>query len=99
MNVSDRLSAGLKALPGHASSSFASTQAAWRFYKNESITLSVLQEPLLNAAYRGIAEHCETYALCIHDWSKLSYKHHNKKDTYAVTHETDIGYDLQTRQS
>lgn len=96
MNVSDRLSAGLKALPGHASSSFASTQAAWRFYKNESITLSVLQEPLLNAAYRGIAEHCETYALCIHDWSKLSYKHHNKKDTYAVTHETDIGYDLQT---
>lgn len=26
----------------------------------------------------------------------MSYKHRNKIDTYAITHETDVGYDLQT---
>jgi len=30
------------------------------------------------------------------DWSHLSYKHLNKTDTYAITHATDVGYDLQT---
>ena len=95
MNSSEKLSAGLKALPDKVSS-FASTQAAWRFYANESVTLSKLQEPLTAAAHEGIANHCSQYALCIHDWSRLSYKHRNKADTYAVTHETDIGYDLQT---
>jgi hypothetical protein len=95
MNSSERLSAGLKALPDKISS-FASTQAAWRFYRNESVSLSVLQEPLTAAAHEGIAKHCNQYALCIHDWSHLSYKHLNKTDTYAITHATDIGYDLQT---
>ena len=95
MNSSERLSAGLKALPDKISS-FASTQAAWRFYRNESVSLSVLQEPLTAAAHEGIAKHCSQYALCVHDWSHLSYKHINKTDTYAITHATDIGYDLQT---
>lgn len=95
MNVSEALSAGLKAIPTKISS-FASTQAAWRFYKNEAVTLSKLQEPLTAAAHAGIAEQCGDYALCVHDWSRLSYKHSNKPDTYEVTHATDIGYDLQT---
>lgn len=96
INSSHKLSAGLKAVPDQARSSFASTQAAWRFYANEDVTLDKLQEPLTQAALRGVEQHCDDYALCIHDWSKLSYKHANKLDTYAVTHETDIGYDLQT---
>jgi hypothetical protein len=95
MNSSESLSAGLKALPDKISS-FASTQAAWRFYGNESVSLSVLQEPLAAAAHEGIASHCSQYALCVHDWSHLNYKHLNKTDTYAITHETDVGYDLQT---
>lgn len=95
MNSSEPLSAGLKALPNKISS-FASTQAAWRFYANESVSLSVLQEPLTAAAHEGIAQHCSQYALCVHDWSHLSYKHINKTDTYAITHETDVGYDLQS---
>ena len=95
MNSSESLSAGLKALPDKISS-FASTQAAWRFYGNESVSLSVLQEPLTAAAHEGIASHCSQYALCVHDWSHLNYKHLNKTDTYAITHETDVGYDLQT---
>lgn len=77
-------------------SSFASTQAAWRFYANESVSLSILQGPLTAAAHEGIAKHCSQYALCVHDWSRLGYKHINKTDTYAITHETDVGYDLQT---
>ena len=95
MNSSEPLSAGLKALPNKISS-FASTQAAWRFYGNESVSLALLQEPLTAAAHEGIAHHCSQYALCMHDWSHLNYKHINKPDTYAITHETDIGYDLQT---
>lgn len=95
MNASERLSAGLKALP-NKTSSFASTQAAWRFYGNESVTLQALQQPLTAAAHEGIVQHCREYALCVHDWSRLSYKHLNKSDTYAITHEQDVGYDLQT---
>jgi hypothetical protein len=95
MNASEYLSAGLKALPDK-SSSFASTQAAWRFYQNESVTLPKLQEPLTEAAHEGILAHCTEYALCVHDWSRLHYKHANKPDTYAITHDQDVGYDLQT---
>ena len=35
----------MNALPG-AASSFASTQAAWRFYKNPAVTLPALVQPL-----------------------------------------------------
>jgi IS4 transposase len=95
MNASEPLSAGLKALPTK-SGSFASTQAAWRFYRNETVSLSTLQAPLTAAAHTGIRERCATYALCLHDWSRLHYRHANKSDTYAMTHKTDVGYDLQT---
>ncbi|MFM8332849.1 MAG: hypothetical protein ACKN9T_14290, partial [Candidatus Methylumidiphilus sp.] len=95
LNSSEPLSAGLKALPDKVGS-FASTQAAWRFYANPSVTLAKLQEPLTAAARGGIAGHCDAYALCVHDGSRLSYKHANKPDTYAITHAADIGYDLQT---
>jgi hypothetical protein len=37
-------------------SSFASTQAAWRFYANEAITLPKLQEPLTQAAVQGMQQ-------------------------------------------
>lgn len=95
MNASEALSAGLKALPD-MTHSFASTQAAWRFYKNEAITLKGLQEPLLARAHAGVQEQCNAYALCMHDWSRLAIKHANKVDTYAITHKTDVGYDLQS---
>ena len=43
MNASEALSAGLKAVPNKVSS-FASTQAAWRFYENEAVTLSNVKD-------------------------------------------------------
>jgi hypothetical protein len=96
LNSTDTLSAGLRALP-NKSTSFASTQAAWRFYKNDSVSLTKLHEPLLVAAHEGIATHCSQYALCVHDWSRLNYrKHDSKLDKYQITHETDVGYDLQS---
>ena len=66
MNSSELLSAGLKALPDKTSG-FTSTQAAWRFYANEFVTLPVLQEPLTAAAHEGITRHCSQYALYMHD--------------------------------
>ena len=96
LNSTDTLSAGLRALP-NKSTSFASTQAAWRFYKNDNVSLTKLHEPLLVAAHDGIATHCSQYALCVHDWSRLNYrKHDSKLDKYQITHETDVGYDLQS---
>ena len=95
MNASEALSAGLKAVPNKISS-FASTQAAWRFYKNEAVTLSKLQEPLTAAAHAGIKQQCGEYALCVHDWSKLRYRHRNKPDIYPRTHPDDLDYELQT---
>ena len=96
LNSTDTLSAGLRALPDK-NASFASTQAAWRFYKNDSVSLTKLHEPLLIAAHESVARHCSDYALCVHDWSRLNYrKHTSKLDKYQITHETDVGYDLQS---
>jgi hypothetical protein len=61
----------------------------------QAISLSI-QAPLTAAAHEGIARYCHQYALCIHDCLHLAFKNINKSDTYAITHETDIGYDLQT---
>jgi hypothetical protein len=49
MHASHKPSAGLKALLDRVSG-FASTQAAYRFYANDEITLAKLQEPLTQAA-------------------------------------------------
>lgn len=95
MNVSEPLSAGLKAATDGVSS-FAHTQAAWRFYANEAVSLPILQAPLTVAAREGIEAYCQDYALCIHDWSHVVYRHQNKPDRYALTHQADSGYDLQS---
>ncbi len=96
-NSTETLAAGLRALPTASKASFASTQAAWRFYQNENITLKKLSKPLLEAAHKGVASSCKQYALCIHDWSRLNYrKHTSKTDRYQMSHKTDVGYDLQS---
>jgi hypothetical protein len=46
LQISQRVAAGLNALPGVATS-FASTQAAWRFYQNPRVSLSALAQPLI----------------------------------------------------
>jgi hypothetical protein len=96
LHVSEKLAAGLRSLPD-AKSSFASTQAAWRFYRNERTCVATLAQPLLMEAHKGVAERCDKYALCVHDWSMANFgKHQSKLDRKQRTHKNDIGYELQT---
>lgn len=96
LNASNKLSSGLKALPG-TRSAFASTQAAWRFYRNPETSLEILSEPLLQAGIEGVAESCDEYVLAMTDWSRLNFKNHESKaDRIQMTHKNDVGYELQT---
>ena len=90
------LAAGIGALPDTRSSA-AYTQAAWRFLNNPRVGLQELAGPLLSAAVPLVATHCERYALIMHDWSRLYFgKHTRKADRRQITHETDVGYELQS---
>ena len=76
--------------------SFAYTQGAWRFFRNEAVTLPILSKPLVEAALAGMS-HCESYGLVVHDWSRLNYrKHESKQDKRQLSHDKDIGYELQS---
>jgi len=90
------LAAGIAALPDTRSSA-AYTQAAWRFLNNERVGLSELAKPLLSAAPGLLDAHCERYGLVMHDWSRLNFaKHTRKADRLQMTHQTDVGYELQS---
>jgi hypothetical protein len=93
--VSER-AAGIKAL-ALQSSAFAHTQGLWRFLENERTTPQVLMEPVLAGARRAVAESCGEYTLAVHDWSRLNYRtHRSKADRVQMTHECDVGYELQS---
>ena len=92
----EAVAAGVRALPGTAEA-FASTQAAWRFYANDRITLPQLARPLIEAARDGVRHDCLDYALVVHDWSQLHFNaHHSKKDRTELGNSNDLGYDLLT---
>jgi hypothetical protein len=75
----------------------ADTQALWRFLHNPRIKPSDLSQPLLQMARQGIADSCDDYALAVHDWSKLNYRSHSdKRDRVRMTHDKDVGYQLQS---
>jgi hypothetical protein len=92
-HTAERLAAGLSALPrgGH---SFASTQACWRFLQNESISLGVLADPLLELGRQQTAASLAEYVLLVHDWSKLRYEHASKTDLVELPGRENWGYDL-----
>lgn len=90
------VAAGLRALPG-AATAFASTQAAWRFYGNDQVSLTHLAQPILDHTRQAVTESCNAYALVIHDWSQLHYNDHaSKLDRVALSQSTDLGYELQS---
>ncbi|MBI3950925.1 MAG: hypothetical protein HY314_10785 [Acidobacteria bacterium] len=92
---SDEVAAGLRALPATAGS-FAAAQAAWRFYTNPRISLPQLAEPIIEQARQAVANECQEYVLAVHDWSGLSYSHHeSKKDRIVLYSEKQLGYELQ----
>lgn len=94
LGPSDRLAAGLHALPA-ATQGLSATQASYRFLSNPRIGLPALMEPLLDAAEQGAAT-CEEWLLVVHDWCNLHYdKHLEKKDRTSLSSHWDLGYRLQ----
>jgi hypothetical protein len=96
MHPAQHLAAGLKALPS-TRTSFAYTQAAWRFYANERVGMASLGRPLVAAVPEALQAHCDRYGLVAHDWSRLAFKSHKRKhDRLQMTHVHDVGYELQS---
>jgi hypothetical protein len=89
------VAAGLRALP-EVANSFAATQAAWRFYANEHITLPQLAEPVIACAKTQIPHNCRDYCLIAMDWSGLHFNHTQKADRVELFHHADLGYELFT---
>lgn len=88
------VAAGLRALQT-TSSAFASTQAAWRFYRNDRVELPDLAEPLVAHARQGLDERQPHWRLIVHDWSNLHYNGHDgKDDRIPLTRKRDLGYRL-----
>jgi len=84
------------AVPANVESSFAVTQATWRFLANDRVTTSDLVEPLRHFAKQQLAD--AIYVLAVVDWSKIDYKNHTaKKDITQLTHKHDVGYELTTQ--
>jgi hypothetical protein len=94
MNVATELAAGIRSLPA-VGSSFAATQAAWRFFSNSRVTLPALAEPLRELGCRMAGQSPSAYALLVHDWSKVDYDGHvSKTDQLQLSNSLDRGYEL-----
>jgi hypothetical protein len=95
-NCVPHLAAGMKSLPS-AQSSLADTQALWRFLNNPDVSPVDLSVPLLEITRKGITQGCDAYALAVHDWSRLNFRtHQSKRDRVRMTHDLDVGYELQS---
>jgi len=96
MGHGHKVAAGPRVLPG-SQTAFAATQAAWRFYNNNCLSLPTLAQPLLNRARHAAKECCQRFALAVHDWSYLDYRTHtSKKDRMELSNSATIGYELRT---
>jgi Transposase DDE domain len=96
LSSAQRLAAGVHAPPTLAKG-FATTQAAWRFYSNDRVTLPGLCAPLLEHARTSAAECCDQWLLVVLDWSNLHYNsHESKTDRVALSMKNDLGYEMLT---
>jgi hypothetical protein len=95
MRAASPLTPGLAAWPKPATRAFASTQAAWRFYRNPRLDLTDLVAPLHQAAHQELAEVPAPYALVVIDWSNLNFHTHTSKtDQILFSQGSDRGYEL-----
>ncbi|WP_156188855.1 hypothetical protein [Acinetobacter indicus] len=93
MNPLASLAPAIKDIASAQKTSFATTQAVWRFLNNEKITFKQLNEPIHQLACEQIKTSQHDYALVIHDWSQLQYvTHRNKTRKLQRTHQYDSGY-------
>ena len=97
MTPAASLSGAIKDIASTQRSTFATTQAVWRFLNNDRVTFRQLCSPLLTLARQDIARSPHDYALVVHDWSHLDFlSHHSKTDRLQITHVRDVGYELRT---
>jgi hypothetical protein len=91
------LASAIKELASAQKTTFATTQAVWRFLNNDSVSFSQLNQPLIEQAMSGLTQSVHPYALVIHDWSHLQFfSHNNKSHRIKMTHSLDPGYELQS---
>ena len=96
LSPTQSVAAGLRTLP-NTSHPFAAAQAAWRFYANERVTLSVLAEPIIAQAKTASVSFSVNYALVMHDFSGLNFSfHESKSDRISLYRTQDLGYFLQS---
>lgn len=96
MKSASPLAAGVGSLPS-TKQALSATQAAWRFYNNERVTLPELIAPLRDYVREQVAASPATFVLVAHDWCKLSYPGHAfREDLAELSNETDVGYELTT---
>lgn len=96
MHTGSRTAAGIS-LPQGSRKAFTATQGAWRFFNNGAVTLTALVEPLRKVGTEAASNSPSSFALLVHDWSKLGYgAHRSKKDVAQLTHQYDKGYELTT---
>lgn len=97
MRCATPLAAGVASPPGGSASSFAATQAAWRFLNNPRVGLPALVEPLRTAGRDRGNGSSAAFVLLVHDWSKVSVAPaRGRTDLARLTHAADVGYELTT---
>ena len=95
LSPTQSVAAGLRALP-RTNKPFAATQAAWRFYQNERVTLPILAAPIIAQAKELISVYAKRYALVMHDFSDLKFTtHEHKTDRIRLCNKIEYGYFLQ----
>jgi hypothetical protein len=92
-HCANSLSAGVKALPDRVQA-FSHTQAMW--LSNPRVNPREPAQPSREAARDAVGRQDGEWVLCIHDGSRLnSRKHEAKQDRLRMTHEQDVGCELQ----
>lgn len=97
LSPAQQLACGFRAAPGDGTT-WAATQAAYRFLNNPRVSLPALAEPLLEVARAQVPQACGRYVLAMHDWSLVKFRrHHSKKDRQQVKgRDWKEGYELHS---
>ena len=94
LKVANPQAAGVAKLPA-CRSSFAATQAAWRFLNNDRVCIGDMAVPMRELGRQSANQSKSPFVLAIHDWMKIGCgSHTSKKDLAQLTHEHDVGYEL-----
>jgi hypothetical protein len=88
-------SGGPRTLPSKAQAK-AHSQATWRFFDNQRLSLPQLMQPLLDLAAAQTSSACDDYGLLVHDWSGLDYNGHSSKKgrIHVAGEHSGLGYEL-----